>query len=331
MIESTSPPRPHSTEIASFTPATFRERLVNLHNELVPEQPVADFDADKNVMGKGQAVARDGVAIRYPRRSDKEELLSYAVEKAQQCEDPGNGALLLAASVVAIHPFLEGNGRISRTLYRDLMGEKHPDEGKLKREFGSGTEGRESTDLGTAFTEDWALSSLSGNYPYRTNNILQDDIKVVVHKKGVQDDIQATALSEDALDGASDEERQDLVTAIGANEYGNTYAKDDDGLSFAANLITQRYPELQQLVTERETWKVINIHELLPQLSGKQKGEFVEALWEYRKLRAKSVIDFLSDDIGRQHVALDTGRVALRDLVIERTNNLHASKAESKL
>ncbi len=210
------------------------------------------------------------------------------------------------------------------------MGDGRPDEAKLTRQFDSGTEAREAIDLGTAFTTDLPLARLSGDYPYQMSNVPHDNIRVVVHKKGAEDDIQAVTLGEDSLEGLSDEERQDLVEAIGADEHGNTYAKDGDGLTFATNLVIERYPELRQFATDHGKWKVANIHELLPNLSKEQKSEFVNALWEYRKLRARAVIDFLSDDVGRQQVELSTGRVALRDLAIERTNNLHSSNIKQK-
>ncbi len=74
MIEAKSPPQATpAAEIASLTPGTFREQLIDIHNQVVPDEQLTDFDADKNAMGQGQAGSMDGVAIRYPRRSDKEE------------------------------------------------------------------------------------------------------------------------------------------------------------------------------------------------------------------------------------------------------------------
>ncbi len=316
---------PAAQEIPAYSVDNFKAHLLELHNQLLPAAPLTDFDANKNYMGQGIAGAMDGAAIRYPKRSDKMELLAYAVEEAQKCEDPRDGALLLAASVVATHPFVDGNGRVSRALYSDLMGVERSDEISSARNFDSGDANRQRIDLGTAFTQDEWLSRWSAHYPYLLSGVPHEDLRVVIYKKDIKDDIEATTLTEDALSGLDTEERVDLVSAIGADEFGNTYATDLEGLMFAAALLVKNFPDLKDYVKPQGKGSIINIHELLPSLAVEQKKKFVAALWQYRKFRAQAVIDFLSDETGSEVITAG-GRIAVRSLVIERTNNLHASK-----
>lgn len=312
--------------LPGLSQGSLKDLLIGIHNEMVPEETLLDFDADKNAMGQGMGGVMDSYAVRYPRRQDKEELLTYALEEAKACQDPRDGALLLAASVVAIHPFNEGNGRVSRALYSDLLGTERPDTPGEKRRLDIG-KGRQFIDLGTAFTQDEWLSRWSAHLPYIASNLASADVRVVIHKTDVKDNVEATTLDEEAMVGLSDEEKTDLVAAIGADKFGNTYAKDGEGLSFATALVVSKHPELAVLIDSKEgrTWQLVNIHHFLPRLSNEQRIEFVSALWEHRKLRAQSTIDFLSDDTGSS-VIMAGGRTTLRSLVIERTINLHSSR-----
>lgn len=66
-----------------------------------------------------------------PADSDKESLLEESFEKAKQAKDLPTAALMLATTFVAIHPFNDGNGRISRVIYSFLKdGLPKSEEGK---------------------------------------------------------------------------------------------------------------------------------------------------------------------------------------------------------
>lgn len=55
-----------------------------------------------------------------PPTKDKPRLLEYAFNRAKELEDPRDVGLLAAASINAVHPFGDGNGRTSRLVY-DLL------------------------------------------------------------------------------------------------------------------------------------------------------------------------------------------------------------------
>ncbi len=315
-----------------WTYGDLKQNLLELRNRAIPEEHLDDFDADKNLMGLG-----DGAAIYYPRRSDKEELIDYALLKAHQLQDRSEASILLAATVVAVHPFADGNGRVSRAIYQELMGVKEAP-GESERVDYANSKSREHIDMGTAFTEDPFLGSISKNYPYYLHGLERKPMGVVIHKKDVKNEIEASTLSPEAVNGLSEEEKEDLTNALGADEYGNTYRKDQEGLTFAVHLLASIYPELTKHFYKAESLQglpgsnreLINLHEFLPAISTEQKKEFVGALWEHRKLRAQASIDFLSADIGRNIVVSKVGRMSVRSLVMQRTNNLYSSRIDSR-
>ena len=307
----------------------FKSYLVSLHNEFLPDQGLTDFDADKNAMGAGDARAMYGVGIRYPRRADKEELLSYLWQKAAECAERRDKALLLAAGVVAIHPFGDGNGRVSRAVYTDVLGIERVDEEAHKRTHGMGKDGRSLIDLGTAFAEDPLLSDLSDQYPYIVQGIPQRRFRVGIHDMSQPDDISKVAPTPDVLAGMTAEDQADYISAIGADKYGNTYGKDGEGLIYAFQAVIRNNPDLEAYVEDRNGgYEFVNVHTIMPQMSPEDKKQLVASLWEYRKLRAQSARDFLADDAG--YVTLkQKGRVALRDVVIAATNNMHESSDQA--
>lgn len=315
----------NTVEAPKFSSSSYKDRLLSLHNEIFRSE-LQDFDADKNKMGFGMAGAMDGVKVRYPRRTDKDALIEYAIEKANACKDPQHAALLLATAAVTIHPFGEGNGRISRALYCDLLGVPRIDESSKPRYDDAGLESRKLIDLGTAFVDNPLLSKLTKLHPYTITNTDNRGIRVVIHKPE-KDGVEAITLSEEALSGFDTEEREDLVVSLGGDDKGNTYGKDQVGLTFATDLLMQRNRELEAYVKKLpdDRGEIVNIHELLPHMTVSQKKDFVSSLWLHRKLFAQASIDFLSDDFGSRQVTVGSEVTTFRDIVIQRTNNFQKS------
>lgn len=335
-MESLLPERRHTSEHSSnkelgeYDYDDFKQLLLDLHNELVSGANLSEFDAYKNFIGQqrdGSIGEVEGIPIRYPQSSDKEELLRYALEKAKQCEDPTYGAMLLSAGVVAVHPFLDGNGRISRAIYSDFMGMTRVDETGRRTGIDANTNAREVIDMGTAQTSD-LLGAWQQRYPYIVENLDEKRIRVGLVNSRFEKEEDQAILREDALEGLSAEDRSDLTNAIGADKYGNTYSHDINGLMFATRYIISRNFELADEVEDMGSFSFVNIHDFLPRLSVDQKKVFVEALWLHRKLLAKATIDFLSDDFGGKEIVKFPSQPAqkMRDFVIEKTTNLHSSK-----
>ncbi len=87
-----------------------------------------------------------------PEFEDKEELLKEIYEQAQKIEDTKDSALLLGASIGAIHPFADGNGRTSRLIFallHDGYSGSAEDKEKLTRLLGA--EGRQTVDISSAY------------------------------------------------------------------------------------------------------------------------------------------------------------------------------------
>lgn len=104
----------------SITPEAFKKSLVKLNAQLRGLNPdLHDFD------GNGVAVVTDGVEGNIidhepPDQEDKEALIDYTLAVAQTLPNLQDSALLLAAGLNEIHPFVDANGRGSRILYSQL-------------------------------------------------------------------------------------------------------------------------------------------------------------------------------------------------------------------
>ncbi len=315
-----------SSATADLDHATYdslKRELLSIRNAVLPEEPVIDFDADKNVMAEGIAGAMDGNAVRYPRGADKQVLLAHALDQAQRTARPEHKALILTSAATNIHLYEEANGRAARRLYRRLTGadESVPE---APRDDTMNSPEREHIDLGTAFTEDPRLSRLADTYAYYKREFKSPRIRVNAHRPGVTDYKEAVRIDPEDLTGLSAEEGEDLVSAVGADEYGNTYAQDHDALDFAGTAALNARPELQELIYRVPNGKFdqVGLHNLLGQLTPDERRQFVAELWEYRKLRAQATIDFFTDEVGNMTIKGEAGQATtLRDFAIARTNN----------
>ena len=86
-----------------------------------------------------------------PASENRKELLEEAFHKAQVLEDPEAAALTLGLSVNAIHYFLDGNGRVSRTLYT-LLTKGYDGSTESKKYYSDileNTKGRKLVDIST--------------------------------------------------------------------------------------------------------------------------------------------------------------------------------------
>lgn len=347
------PDTPAYHEIQKYNPDSIKAELIRLHNEIVvpdapppsmnriedvpeairnkpellallgiggepqvPPDPLTDFDADKNTLHTGME-GMTWVSHRFPRATDKMELFDYAVTKAQACEDPANGALLLSTAVLVIHPFEDGNGRVARAFYSDLMGAKRPDEANRAGNAGAA---RKYIDLGSVFSGEEMIEFVN-NYSYTQRGMEYDSTSEI----GLLDEIEEASIPT-LLEGLGEEERSDLTDALGFEDPSTI---DKPGLLFSSSLLMKNNPNLTELVEENQTTekRLITIHSLLSASTLEEKKEFVAGLWDYRKLQAQAAIDFLSDDYGGEKTVntLPGGAIKLRDFVLQKTTNLITS------
>ncbi len=102
--------------------------------------------------GKGVIVgdldAPDGPIIEHrpPDEADKLELLEHLHAAAQKVPDIQDAALLVSAGINQIHPFADGNGRVSRFMYVNMA----VGGGFLQKHMEEVLDGRASIDIGSA-------------------------------------------------------------------------------------------------------------------------------------------------------------------------------------
>ncbi len=89
-------------ELCGLDYQDFRSILIDIHNTHPKIEPETTFTQQQN-----QNLGGD----KFPRPEDKENLLAHALSTAQTQDDPELAAIIIGASIVAVHPFADGNGR----------------------------------------------------------------------------------------------------------------------------------------------------------------------------------------------------------------------------
>ena len=100
----------------NLTPDDFKAWLDRLNQSIrVTNKPV-DVPSGSYIAASGM----NGVAYEPPQRHDREHLLRAAFIKAQQLSSHEAAGLTLSLAINAVHYYSDGNGRLSRLIYRFL-------------------------------------------------------------------------------------------------------------------------------------------------------------------------------------------------------------------
>lgn len=122
--ESLETPEKREQFLKELTPEKFKRWLLFINDALRDQPKSADFDGKnvrvQEVFGMLGQISDSRVVHIPPHQEDKEALLTETLKTAQNLPDTKDAALLLAANITAIHPFEDGNGRISRLTYELL-------------------------------------------------------------------------------------------------------------------------------------------------------------------------------------------------------------------
>lgn len=141
----------------SFT--DFKKEIIKLNAQLRGlNTSLHDFDGQGVFVGGGEIISGDegDVAIEHmpPDQKDKDDLIQYTLQTAQSLDNVQDAALLMAAGINQIHPFADGNGRVSRVLYTNLAaGDEF-----LMQHYDEIVEGRGSIDIGSYIPNSYLLS-----------------------------------------------------------------------------------------------------------------------------------------------------------------------------
>ena len=130
--------------------ADFEKYLIRVNAKLRSKNPALhELDGSGVMVGGEEVGSEDGGMIvehQPPDQQDKAKLLEYLYDSARALPNIQDEALLLAAGICHIHPFADGNGRVSRMVYGQLSagGEF------VKKHLGEVLDGRSGIDIGSA-------------------------------------------------------------------------------------------------------------------------------------------------------------------------------------
>lgn len=332
---SESSTNPNQLTVHDLTPESFHRELIGIRNTVAPDEPVMGFDANKNVIGQGVNGEIDGAGHRFPRGSDKLALLDYGLERAQAAANPADANIIAAATVVIVHPFLEANGRTTRAFYRKLQHNTPVTAAPREQGQLQDLAARAEIDLGSALNSDPQVRSFREQLICHETGLdfrKRNGRRVRVHRRGDNlTDLDRIALNEAQTAGLTEEEVADLSAAIGGDKFGNTYGTDTDGLSFAS-VAMETEGTVGDFVTDRGSFSLFDLQAYLESATPKEKKQFVDKLWQYRRLSAKAEIDLLSDEVGGSSLAVIKGeQMSVRDYVLGKMNHLKTPKTAARI
>jgi len=317
---------PEVLDLQAVDGPAFRQWLVDARNVVAPEDPVDGFDSRSNFVMETSWVyggEPDGAGHRFPRPSDKPELIDYGLRKAQQASDPHNAAIIASATVVIVHPFHDRNAGLSREMYKHLV------TGKPIAALQS-QNGHPGSDIDFGRVWDRLLGMVARIRDREVCTAMGVDYNLISHQRvatHLQDDnlneVERVTLTGVETIGLTPEEVGDLVDVIGADKFGNTYGKDTPGLNYAVAAMSRTHESVRKINQEVGRAHVFNLRTFLSTVTPEEKKLFISKLWEYRREAARASIDLLSDDGGGAKWADYKGsRITLRDYIIARMNHL---------
>lgn len=324
-------------DLRSWDYDQFKKLLLELNNDVRgdEEEPVSDFYQNYNAMGAGW-MGMAGVNVHFPIPQDQEDLLQYALEKAQAADDVQDAALILGTAVVKVHPFADGNGRTSRALYArlsrgwDETDEEYRRVASPHKAGEQDDEAREEIDLGSVF-DDHPMDGYINTYPY-----LENELDTTAAPRASFDHYKGGGIkfpSPKQLPNVSKQDYDIIWQATGVGQHGYLATTDVRGLQFALTKVLQRHDLMDTYASTKsfpgqDSFLAADLPRFLRDEDSSRSHELAEAIKEYRRLVAKGAIDFLTDEVGGKAQVPDSdgNTMPIKDLLIQETNNYHPSK-----
>jgi hypothetical protein len=296
----------------------FKQQLLTIHNSILDDKPEDHFVTGLN------GTTRNKI---FPRPEDKDMLLEYALRQAQEQPDVQDAALILGAAIVFIHPFNDGNGRTSRTLYGQLSrgftyeaGKKTEANAVQLNGIGRDFIDFEGITLLEPFIEDIVFKEADVPAIASSAWYISTDKEAAKHHYGPRE-----------YHGLSDAEARELDVLLG-EKHGvdgvdpDRYLGNGKSILYGFSCLVKEYGiELPKRTFEGGRELVIT-PDALAQLDGDQKRKFIEYTKAYNTLYAKAAIDILGK-YKNEPIRLDGGEVStIKSYIVEHTNNYIASK-----
>lgn len=301
--------------IAEVEPEKFIE-LLNGLNGILRGKEKTDWNMD------GNSVEVSGVLLpsEYipPRQEDKEslfnELLAAAKEMNANGRDRKDIALLLGATINAIHAYANGNGRTSRFAYlltKDGYSAKNKEElAKVLREDGREVVDPNPSFIRTGIEEPLLYAPLKDpkRNPSRITNVFPDlTSKEYVFRENVAEVLKKRFLDMSRKD--SSYFRIAILEQVYLHGNGEEYIKDFPG--------EETRPEEEETISElvRHDRRVLILSRLTPKLDTTSIENVINRYWELKKEYVEKIMDCIAHpDKDEYSVEAQGEKVKLIDL-----------------
>jgi hypothetical protein len=306
-------------ELRTTSYEEFKNLLIETHNT----HPQAEVET--SFVGAQNGTLGGGL---YPRAQDKDMLMAYALEQAQEQANVQVAALILGTAIVAIHPFEDGNGRTSRTIYSALsrgLDDASPEHQKV-RLGGKG----DIIDFSGVSREPYELAQ---KLAYQEAGVT----KLASQTWYLSQDTEASKkhYGEREFHGLTSDERAELDGLLGekngSEERGDVgrYGGLDDSLLFGFSKVSEELGLDLPINHFSHGRTAVNVPDALMLMDGDAKRKLFEYIQQYHTLKAKAAIDLVGKN-GEEVIETDQGAIAIRDYLLTQTNNYLALKLTRK-
>jgi hypothetical protein len=296
----------------------FKQHLIKLHNSSPGIEVETDFVSTQNRTLGGNI---------FPRPEDKDALLAYTLEQAEQQDDIQDAAMILNVGVVFTHPFSDGNGRTARALYGEVSrGFTYNDNGDVESSLlrAEGV-GRSFVNFGDAMHNGCGVWIDRGVYREagfdkiaRSAWYLSEDEEAAQNHYGKRE-----------YHGLTEAEVSELDRLLG-EKYGidgdqpGRYSANVDAVVYGLSRLEAEEGGLDLPISDGGTR--INTPDSLALLNGEQKKLLIQYIKEYNTLYAKAAIDLISKYGNEKVRGKDGIKITRKSYVIGITNSYVASR-----
>ena len=327
--------------------STFKERLITINNSL-RKKGIDDAKGDEGFTTSGRlAGSSHNVAHIYPDAKDVDELMAYAFDEAKKNDDIQMSALIISAGLVAIHPFSDGNGRLSRAVYGELSGgltSGNAGHNLLTASSSLSKEedgGARMVNVGTSVLEqDQTLAQIHKEAIYSASGIERLDVKPISGNYEKNQNGKFTGLSASALEGLDLDEKlwlEDLYRNVRGIDYtyekvlenGSEHESFKYAVSYAASKDEGVAHAVSGLIQHHEG--KIAVDHLFNSTNVELKKLLAEGVRSYYKQYARAFIDMVGAGGDREIIGNNgVERMSVRDRIIELSNNFLSEKIRNK-
>lgn len=305
----------HKREFVESLSAEEFSQLLNGLNGILRDKKKEDWEMD------GETVALEsmfmGVGYVPPRQDDKPELLAEVLSSAKTMSQEGRDlkdvALLVSASLNAIHPYLDANGRTSRMIYLLLTNELG-DESKKELRAVLSEGGRDKVNIDPGLIQGELTDLIKNELGINSAQITPESIIGTWRENR----------------GEEFEFRND-VSESQKKLFSELLEKDDEYFFFAIKRYLDNNSETGKYVKKFPRWSRVLVDELVKDLDSEGVNQILANYRNFKKEYVEKLIGSIADPNNEKYqVEIEGQKIPLKTYFENRIKDEREKRAEEE-